>query len=87
VVAGVEFDSLAELLTVRLSAMRRLKQVIGSDLRSGLEVLCGKQLVAFSLECVGHDYTVMCKRCMYELLAGRRGHETCIFLVELYRTL
>jgi hypothetical protein len=57
VVAGVEFDGLAELLTVRLSAMRRCKQVVGSDLRSGLEVLCGKQLVAFSLECVGHDYT------------------------------
>jgi hypothetical protein len=62
VVAGVEFDGLAELLTVHVCQQcSDSNLVVGSDLRSGLEVLCGKQLVAFSLECVGHDYTKMCK--------------------------
>lgn len=57
-VGGIEFDCLAELLTMRPSATGRCRHVVGSNLRSGGEVLCGKQLVAFSLECVGHDYSV-----------------------------
>jgi len=61
VVGRVEFDCLAELLTVLLSAMGRCKYVVAGNLRSGGKVLCGKQLVAFSLECVGHDYSAIRK--------------------------
>ena len=60
-VGRVKFDRLAELLTVRLSAMGRVKYVVASNLRSSGKVLCGKQLVAFGLECVGHDYSVIRK--------------------------
>lgn len=60
-VGRVEFDCLAELLTVRLSVTRRCGRVVGSNLRGGGKVLCGKQLVAFGLECVGHDYSVIGK--------------------------
>ena len=61
-VGRVKFDRLAELLTVRLSAMGRVKYVVASNLRSSGKVLCGKQLVAFGLECVGHDYSVIRKK-------------------------
>jgi hypothetical protein len=61
VVAGVEFDSLTKLLTAYLSVTGVRKHVNRINLRSGLEVLCGKQLVAFGLECVGHDYSVIGK--------------------------